>query len=161
MSDYINQGEGRYPPSTLSFLQCHLLQKTKAFTKLTTTIINNLICIKTMHFLMLLQNTIQRFCIFWIHLFSSHLICIWIQIQKTDEMIHGLMKSWYWKKIIYLKTYKHSQWNGFFSALMDIIEINLRLKSMELVYFWSLLLETVVQKIDRCTKKVGQMEKYF
>ena len=47
VSDYINQGEGRYPPpSTLPFLQCHLLQKTKAFTKLTTTIINHLICIK-------------------------------------------------------------------------------------------------------------------
>ena len=64
-------------------------------------------------------------------------------------------------KIIYLKTYKHSQWNGSFSELMDIIEINLRLKSMELVYFWSLLLETVVQKINRRTKKLGQMEKYF
>ena len=69
-------------------------------------------------------------------------------------MIHGFMKS-FQLKIIYLKTYKHSQWNGFFSELMDIIDIKLISKSVELVYFWSLLLEIVVQ-FPRVVFALGQ-----
>ena len=57
------------------------------------------------------------------HFFKSSYLNTDTENRRDDPRTHEKLPI---EKNIYLKTYKHSHWNGFFSELMDIIEINLR-----------------------------------